>query len=71
MKGEQKYATKVFDSLKSAEGFKKKLGDISQVIRQDKLGRYKVKWKIDKSRPKDYRNNNSDNIPDFEEHWKF
>ena len=47
---EQKYATKVFNSLKSAEGFKKRLGDCSkQTIKQDKLGRYKVRWLIDKT----------------------
>ena len=47
---EQKYATRVFNSLMSAEGFKAKLGDWSkQTIKQDKLGRYKVRWLIDKS----------------------
>lgn len=49
---EQKYATRVFNSLKSAENFKAKLGDrCKQTIKQDKLGRYKVRWLIDKSRP--------------------
>ena len=49
---EQKYATRVFNSLRSAEGFKARLGDWSkQTIKQDKLGRYKVRWLIDKSRP--------------------
>ena len=49
---EQKYATRVFNSLKSAEGFKNTLGDwCKQTIKQDKLGRYKVRWLIDKSRP--------------------
>jgi len=47
---EQKYATRVFNSLKSAEDFKAKLGDWSkQTIKQDKLGRYKVRWLIDKT----------------------
>ena len=47
---EQKYATRVFYSLKHAELFKAKLGDRSlQTIKQDKLGRYKVKWLIDKT----------------------
>ena len=47
---EQKYATKVFNSLKSAEGFKADLGDrCLQTIKQDKLGRYKVRWLIDKT----------------------
>jgi hypothetical protein len=47
---EQKYATRVFYSLKSAEHFKAKLGDRSlQSIKQDKLGRYKVRWLIDKT----------------------
>jgi hypothetical protein len=47
---EQKYATKVFYSFKHAEHFKAKLGDrCLQSIKQDKLGRYKVRWLIDKS----------------------
>ena len=47
---EQKYATKVFNSLKSAEGFKIRLGVFcTKTIKQDKLGRYKVKWFIDKT----------------------
>ena len=47
---EQKYATKVFYSLKNATKFKLKLADLSkQTIKQDKLGRYKVRWLIDKS----------------------
>jgi len=50
MKGVQKYATRVFYSLKHAESFKQTLGVLSlQTIKQDKLGRYKVKWLIDKS----------------------
>ena len=65
----QKYATKVFNSLKSAEGFKADLGDrCLQTIKQDKLGRYKVRWLIDKSRPLVDR---SGDTPDFHEHWKF
>jgi hypothetical protein len=67
---EQKYATRVFNSLKSAESFKAQLGDLSkQTIKQDKLGRYKVRWLIDKSRPLVDRY--SGYTPDFEEHWKF
>ena len=53
MKGIQMYATRVFYSLKHAEKFKAKLGDRSkQTIKQDKLGRYKVKWLIDKTTTK-------------------
>lgn len=67
---EQKYATRVFNSLRSAEGFKVQLGHLSlQTIKQDKLGRYKVRWLIDKSRPLVDRH--SGYTPDFEEHWKF
>jgi hypothetical protein len=66
---EQRYATRVFNSLKSAECFKARLGDrCLQTIKQDKLGRYKVRWLIDKSRPLVDR---SGYTPDFEEHWKF
>jgi hypothetical protein len=71
---EQKYATKVFNSLKSAESFKARLGDWSkQTIKQDKLGRYKVRWLIDKSRPKERTKETRSNVyvPDFHEHWKF
>jgi hypothetical protein len=47
---EQKYATKVFYSLKHAEHFKQKLGNRSlQTIKKDALGRFKVRWLIDKS----------------------
>lgn len=47
---EQKYATRVFYSLKHAEQFKARLGDrCLQSIKQDKLGRYKVRWLIDKT----------------------
>lgn len=67
---EQKYATRVFNSLKSAEGFKMCLGNRSlQTIKKDKLGRYKVRWLIDKTRPIVIRN--YDYEPSFEEHWKF
>jgi hypothetical protein len=67
---EQKYATRVFNSLKSAESFKTQLGNLSlQTIKQDKLGRYKVRWLIDKSRPLVDRYTGY--TPDFEEHWKF
>jgi hypothetical protein len=60
----------VFYSLKHAEQFKAKLGEWSlQTIKQDKLGRYKVRWLIDKSRPLVDRYN--DYVPNFEEHWKF
>ena len=49
MKGVQKYATKVFYSLDNAVKFKNKLGSLSlRTIKTDKLGRYKVQWKIDK-----------------------
>ena len=49
MKGEQKSATKVFYSLDSAVKFKNKFGSLSlRTIKTDKLGRYKVQWKIDK-----------------------
>jgi L-2-hydroxyglutarate oxidase LhgO len=69
MKGEQKYATKIFNELKNAEGFKARVGERAQIIRQDKLGRYKVKFKIDKTRPKTCKHNHD--TPNFEEHWKF
>jgi len=49
---EQKYATRVFNNLRQAEDFKERLGNLcKQTIKQDKLGRYKVRWSIDKSRP--------------------
>lgn len=48
---EQKYATRVFNNIEQAESFKLRLGDLSkQTIKQDKLGRFKVRWLIDKSR---------------------
>jgi hypothetical protein len=49
---EQKYATRCFNNLKQAESFKIRLGELSKkTIKIDKLGRYKVKWLIDKTRP--------------------
>jgi hypothetical protein len=48
---EQKYATRVFNNIEQAESFKLRLGDLSkQTIKQDKLGKYKVRWLIDKKR---------------------
>jgi hypothetical protein len=48
----QKYATRVFNNIKDAKSFKIKLGELcKQTIKQDKLGRYKVRWLIDKARP--------------------
>jgi len=50
MKGIQNYATKVFYSEKHALDFKKKLGENSkQTIKTDKLGRFKVRFLIDKT----------------------
>jgi hypothetical protein len=50
MKGIQKYATKVFYSEKNAVDFKSKLGENSkQTIKTDKLGRFKVRFLIDKA----------------------
>jgi hypothetical protein len=47
---EQKYTTRVFNNIEQAESFKIRLGNLSkQTIKQDKLGRYKVRWLIDKS----------------------
>lgn len=67
---EQKYATRVFNKLQSAEGFKMCLGNrCLQTIKQDKLGRYKVRWLINKEKPIVIRN--YDYEPNFEEHWKF
>jgi len=49
MKGIQNYATKVFYSEKHAIDFKNKLGENSkQSIKIDKLGRFKVRFLIDK-----------------------
>jgi len=46
----QKYATKVFYSEKHAIDFKLKLGENSkQAIKTDKLGRFKVRFLIDKT----------------------
>ena len=50
MKGIQNYATKVFYSEKHATDFKNKLGENSkQTIKIDKLGRFKVRFLIDKN----------------------
>jgi hypothetical protein len=50
MKGIQNYATKVFYSEKHALDFKSKLGENSkQTIKTDKLGRFKVRFLIDKT----------------------
>ena len=50
MQGVQKYATKVFYSEKNALNFKNKLGENSkQNIKTDKLGRFKVRFLIDKT----------------------
>ena len=50
MKGVQKYSTKVFYSKKNAIDFKKKLGENSkQTIKTNKLGRFKVRFLIDKT----------------------
>ena len=50
MQGVQKYATKVFYSEKHAVEFKKRLGENSkQSIKKDKLGRFKVRFLIDKT----------------------
>jgi len=49
---EQKYATRIFDNLDKAESFKIRLRELcKQTIKQDKLGKFKVRWLIDKSRP--------------------
>ena len=46
----QKYATKVFYSKKNAIDFKEKLGEnCKQTIKIDKIGRFKVRFLIDKS----------------------
>jgi hypothetical protein len=48
---EQKYATRVFNNIEQAESFKIRLGEIcKQTIKKDKLGRFKVRWLIDKTR---------------------
>ena len=50
MKGLQKYATKAFYSEKHAVDFKNRLGENSkQSIKKDKLGRFKVRFLIDKT----------------------
>jgi hypothetical protein len=49
---EQKYATRIFNNIKDAESFKLRLGELcKQTIKQDKLGRFKIRWLIDKKRP--------------------
>ena len=49
---EQKYATRVFNNIEQAESFKLRLGNLSkQNIKQDILGKFKVRWLIDKKRP--------------------
>ena len=72
-KVEQKYATKKFYSLKSAESFKLKVGSNFNIVRKkdDKNnGRYlyHIRFKIDKSKPK-YHNIDSGN-DSFERFWK-
>jgi hypothetical protein len=53
MKGIQKYATKVFYSEKHAIDFKNRLGENSkQTIKTDNLGRFKVRFLIEKTRVK-------------------
>ena len=50
MKGIQKYATKVFYSEKHAIDFKNRLGEnCKQTIKKDSLGRFKVRFLIDKT----------------------
>ena len=49
----QKYATKVFYSEKNAIDFKNKLGESSkQTIKTDKVGRFNVRFLIDKTTEK-------------------
>lgn len=63
---EQKYATRKFNVLHSAEGFKKKVGSNAD-IKVYKDGKYGVRFKIDKSRPKPVRKLNDDYDPsDFD-----
>lgn len=50
MKLIQKYATKVFYSEKHAKDFKNRLRENSKkTIKKDKLGRFKVRFLIDKT----------------------
>jgi hypothetical protein len=50
MKGIQNYATKVFYSEKHAIDFKNRLGEnCKQTIKKDALGRFKVRFLIDKT----------------------
>jgi hypothetical protein len=56
MKGTQKYCTKVFYSEKHAIYFKNRLGENSkQTIKTNLLGRFKVRFLIDKTTIK-YKN---------------
>lgn len=49
---EQKYASRIFNNFNQAFYFKLRLGDLcKQTIKEDKLGKFKVRWLIDKSRP--------------------
>jgi len=55
MNNPQKYATKVFYSEKNAVDFKNKLGEnCKQSIKTDALGRFKVRFLIDKTRINHY-----------------
>ena len=74
MKPEQKYATRKFYSLKSAESFKKKVGsnfnikELKPETFYDLRIRYAVRFKIDKTKPKKHNiNSGNDN---FERFWK-
>lgn len=51
---EQKYATRKFNILKSAESFKEKVQSNCE-IKVYKDGKFGVRFKIDKSRPKPIR----------------
>jgi hypothetical protein len=48
--GEQKYATKKFNSLKAAESFKEKVG--SNFTIKEVNGKFCIRFKIDKSIPR-------------------
>ena len=69
---EQKYATKKFNCIKSAESFKKRVGSNFNITEHfNERGKqypkvYHIRFKIDKSRPKkdDFIND------DFERYWK-
>jgi hypothetical protein len=62
---EQKYATRRFNILKSAEGFKKKVNSNCE-IKVYKDGKFGVRFKIDKSRPKQIRHFNENDPTDFD-----